>query len=203
MDRVSESLRVRPALSEELRFLARRHPRESWAGHANLGALARFWLQRHAAFRELDALIRSGSQDALDQRHDPDRLRPWLGRHLQLLLWQLEEHHQVEDLHYFPVFRRIEPRLAAGFEVLERDHAALHEALAQIVQRANAVLAPGNGDAAAFRGHLERYLDAQRALGRSLLRHLDDEEELVIPLLLERGEGALVSAAGVEPDHAP
>jgi iron-sulfur cluster repair protein YtfE (RIC family) len=200
---VSEATGPWPALSEELRFLARQHPRESWPGHANLGTLARFWLQRHAAFRELDQIIRSGSQDALDQRHDPDRLRAWLGRHLQLLLWQLEEHHQVEDLHYFPVFRQIEPRLAPGFEVLERDHAALHAALGVIVQRANAVLAPGTGDAGAFRGHLERYLQAQRALGQSLLRHLDDEEDLVIPLLLERGEGALASAADVEADHVP
>ena len=60
------------------------------------------------------------------------------------MLWQLEEHHQVEDQHYFPVFRRIEPRLAAGFELLEGDHEALHEALGLIVLRANAVLAPGN-----------------------------------------------------------
>jgi iron-sulfur cluster repair protein YtfE (RIC family) len=190
---VSDEAERRPGLSEELRFLARQHPRASWPGHARLGALARFWLQRHAAFRDLDRIIGSGTQDALDQWHEPARLRAWLGRHLQLFLWQLEEHHQVEDLHYFPVFRRVEPRLAAGFEVLERDHAALHEALGVIVTRANAVLAPGP-DLATFRGALERYLDAQRMLGRDLLRHLDDEEDLVIPLLLERGEGALVSA---------
>jgi iron-sulfur cluster repair protein YtfE (RIC family) len=188
---VSDLTGPRPALSEELRFLARRHPREGWAGHANLGALASFWLQRHQAFRELDRIIRGGSQAALDQRHEPDRLRPWLARHLQALLWQLQEHHQIEDQHYFPLFRGLEPRLIAGFEVLERDHETLHQALGEIVLRANAVLAPDSGDQTAFRGRLEHYLDAQRALGQGLLRHLDDEEELVIPLLLERGEGAL------------
>jgi iron-sulfur cluster repair protein YtfE (RIC family) len=108
------------------------------------------------------------------------------------MLWQLEEHHQVEDQHYFPVFRRIEPRLAAGFEVLERDHEALHEALEVIALRANAVLARGNDDPVAFRGALERFVDTQRELGPGLVRHLDDEEDLVIPLLLERGEGALL-----------
>jgi iron-sulfur cluster repair protein YtfE (RIC family) len=112
-------------------------------------------------------------------------VRSWLGRHLQLLLWQLEEHHQVEDRHYFPVFRRLEPELAPGFAMLERDHEALHEALTVIVLRASAVLTPGDGDDAAFRGDLERYLDAHRELGRGLLRHLDDEEDLVIPLLFE------------------
>jgi len=189
---MSEAAPARPALCEELRFLARRHPRATWTGRADLGALARFWLQRHEAFRELDTIIVSGSQAALDQRHDPARLRSWLGRHAQLLLWQLEEHHKVEDRHYFPLFRRIEPRLAAGFEVLERDHEALHAALAVIVQRANAVLTHGDDDRAGFRSALERFLDAQRELGQGLLRHLDDEEDLVIPLLLERGEGSLL-----------
>lgn len=189
---MSEASGPRAALAEELRFLARHHPREGWAKDARLGGLASFWLQRHAAFRELDQIIRSGSQTALDERHEPERLRGWLARHLQVMLWQLEEHHQVEDQHYFPVFRRIEPRLAAGFEVLERDHEALHEALDVIAVRANAVLAPGSGDPVAFRGALERFVDTQRELGQSLVRHLDDEEDLVIPLLLERGEGALL-----------
>jgi iron-sulfur cluster repair protein YtfE (RIC family) len=189
---VSEASGPRAALGEELRFLARQHPRAGWAGHIRLGAVASFWLQRHAAFRELDQIIRSGSQTALDERHEPERLRGWLGRHLQVMLWQLDEHHQVEDQHYFPVFRRIEPRLAAGFEVLERDHEALHGALDVIALRANAVLAPGSGDPVAFRGALERFVDTQRELGQSLVRHLDDEEDLVIPLLLERGEGALL-----------
>jgi hypothetical protein len=76
-------------LGEELRFLLRRHPRATWATRADLGALARFWLQRHHAFRELDALLRSGSQAALDERQEPARVRTWLARHLQLLLWQL------------------------------------------------------------------------------------------------------------------
>jgi hypothetical protein len=51
---VSEASGPRAALGQELRFLARQHPREGWAKHARLGALASFWLQRHAAFRELD-----------------------------------------------------------------------------------------------------------------------------------------------------
>ncbi len=32
-------------------------------------------------------------------------------------------------------------------------------------------------------------------LGRTLLRHLDDEEDLVVPLLLERGEELLTGGA--------
>jgi hypothetical protein len=38
------------ALSDELRILTRRHPRETWASHARLGGIARFWLERHEMF---------------------------------------------------------------------------------------------------------------------------------------------------------
>lgn len=46
-------------------------------------------------------------------------------------------------------------------------------------------------DPDAFRAALARFRDAQVDLGRELIRHLDDEEDLVIPLLLERGEQSL------------
>ena len=194
-DRVDERAGRRTALSDELRVLARRHPRESWASQANLGELARFWLQRHEMFRHLDAVIRDGTEDALRERTEAAAFKTWLGRHLGWSLWQFEEHHQVEDHHYFPLFRRAEPRLAAGFELLERDHDALHIAIGGMVERANAVLASEARDRAAFCANLDRFREAQVDLGRELIRHLDDEEDLVIPLLLERGEQVLIPGA--------
>jgi hypothetical protein len=91
-------------------------------------------------------------------------------------------------------FRRVEPRLAPGFGLLEGDHGALHTAIGGVIERATAVLAseaPGPG---AFRSDLARFRDAQVDLGRALIRHLHDEEDLVIPLLLERGEQFVISA---------
>jgi hypothetical protein len=120
--------------------------------------------------------------------------KPWLVQHLRWSLGGLE-HHQVEDLHYFPVFRRAEPRLAAGFALLERDHCALHTAIGSIVERANVVLTAESTGGAQFRADLARFRDAHVALGRDLLRHLDDEEDLVIPLLLERGAHGFTGGA--------
>jgi hemerythrin-like domain-containing protein len=178
------------ALSDEQRILTRRHPRETWASHERLGGIARFWLERHEMFRRLDEIIRSGAEAALSQRTPATDLKPWLLQHLRSQLGGLEEHHQVEDLHYFPVFRRAEPRLAPGFELLERDHGALHTAIGGIIERANAVLVAE--DAETFRADLARFHEGHLDLGRDLVRHLDDEEDLVIPLLLERGEHAFV-----------
>jgi hypothetical protein len=146
-------------------------------------------------FRRLDELLRSGSEAALAEPAEPSEFKSWLARHLQTFLWQLEEHHQVEDLHYFPVFRRVEPRLAAGFELLEGDHRALHATLGGIVEVANRLLAQDGVTLAPFRAGLARFRDAQVELGRALLRHLDDEEDLVVPLLLERGEGLMAGGA--------
>ena len=86
----------------------------------------------------------------------------------------------------------MEPRLAPGFELLESDHGALHTAIGGVIERATAAArarlpAPALSDLARFR-------DAQVDLGRALIRHLD-EEDLVIPLLLERGEQFVISGA--------
>jgi hemerythrin-like domain-containing protein len=147
-------------------------------------------------FRRLDEILRTGSEAALAEALGAAELKPWLARHLQTFLWQLEEHHQVEDVHYFPVFRRVEPRLAAGFELLERDHGALHTALGGLVEVANRVLAHDGVEPSQFGAELARFRDAQAELGRALARHLDDEEDLVVPLLLERGEAVLHDGAG-------
>ena len=82
-----------------------------------------------------------GVQGALEQGIEAAEFRPWLKRHLGWTLWQLEQHHQVEDHHYFPLFRRAEPRLAPGFELLEGDHRALHSAIGVVIERAALVLA--------------------------------------------------------------
>ena len=185
------ALARRSGWPESLRVLLARFPREQWQGHANLGEMARFWLSRHAMFRELASMI-SGVEarfraGALSAAEFPRQLVP----RLQFLLSQLELHHQIEDLHYFPIFRAADTRLARGFDVLEGDHHAIHADMAATADTANALLRAlsGNPDALARCG--EAYARASGALLKGLIRHLDDEEDLIVPLILERGETAL------------
>jgi hemerythrin-like domain-containing protein len=178
-------------LDEELLFLLRQYPRETWQTHANLGDLARLWLQRHDMFRKLDRMIREGAEAAFDEKMEAREFKPWLARYLQFYLGQLEGHHQVEDHHYFPVFRRAEPRLGRGFDILDADHDSLHTAIESIAGQANALLRQPDTDAAALRTGLGRFRDIHVAMGRGLIQHLDDEEDLVVPLILDRGEGGL------------
>ena len=185
------ALARRSGWPDDLRVLIARFPREQWQRHANLGEMARFWLSRHDMFRELATVIqtietqfRAGTLPAAEF---PRQLVP----RLQFLLSQLDVHHQIEDLHYFPIFRVAEARLARGFDVLEGDHYAIHADMAATADTANALLRALTGEADALRRCGDDYAAASGALLKGLIRHLDDEEDLIVPLILDRGEAAL------------
>ena len=110
---------------------------------------------------------------------------------LQFLLQQLDVHHQIEDHHYFPIFRAADDRLARGFDVLEEDHHAIHAGMAETAETANALLRALRGESDTLRRCGDDYAAASRQLIRFLMRHLDDEEDLIVPLILDRGEEAL------------
>jgi len=83
----------------------------------------------------------------------------------------------------------MDARLEAGFDLLDFDHHALDAGLNALTVAANDVLRTLGTDARALEpsARLKRKLDA---FGRFLDRHLTDEEELVVPVILEhRGAG--------------
>jgi iron-sulfur cluster repair protein YtfE (RIC family) len=185
------TLARRSGWPDDLRVLLARFPREQWQGHANLGEMARFWLSRHAMFRELASMISSVEAGFREGRLSAAEFPRQLVPRLQFLLSQLNVHHQIEDLHYFPIFRAADTRLARGFDVLEGDHHAIHADMAATAETANALLQAliGNADALMVCG--DAYAQSSGALLKGLIRHLDDEEDLIVPLILERGEAAL------------
>jgi len=182
----------RAGLPAEWLYLCERHPRARWPGHAGLGMTAQFWLDRHDGFRRLGAALDQATQRFLGGGQQADDFQGWFVPRLQMLLGELHGHHQVEDHHYFPVFRRMEPGLAAGFELLDRDHKLLHADLYATADAANAFLqalarSPQDAEAPGA-----AYAETSTRLLNRMLRHLDDEEDLVIPLLIERGESGLM-----------
>jgi hypothetical protein len=95
-----------------------KYPREIWSGHANLGEMAQFWLDRHDGFRDLGKALGAATGDFREGKLAPEAFRRFFAPRLQLFLDSLQGHHQIEDLHYFPVFRAAEARLVKGFDVL-------------------------------------------------------------------------------------
>ncbi len=191
VDSETLALARRSGWPDDLRVLLARFPREQWQGHANLGEMARFWLSRHAMFRELASMIEAIEagfrEGTLSAAEFPRQLVP----RLQFLLSQLNVHHQIEDLHYFPIFRAADTRLKRGFDVLEGDHHAIHADMDRTVETANALLQALAGNPDTLARCSEAYAQASGALLKGLIRHLDDEEDLIVPLILERGEAAL------------
>ncbi len=185
------ALASRNGWPDDLRVLIARYPREQWQGHANLGEMARFWLSRHDMFRELAGMIRAIETQFRDGTLAPAQFPRQFVPRLQFLMQQLGVHHQIEDLHYFPIFRAADERLARGFDVLEGDHHAIHADMAATADTANALLRALAGGADALPRCGDDYAAASGALLKGLIRHLNDEEDLIVPLILDRGEDTL------------
>lgn len=186
---MASDLDRRKGLPESQRFLLDLHPRKTWMGHDNLGGLMRFWLSRHDGFREMGAGLDGLISDFREGGLEADRFAPLLVRRLQVFLGELHHHHLVEDHHYFPVFVAAEGRLAPGFELLESDHELIHARLEAVAQSANGLLeALQGGDSDKLMRAADAYAGESGRLISGLMRHLEDEEDLIVPLVLERGE---------------
>lgn len=184
-------LLTRPGLPDDLLWLVERYPRENWQGHANIGGMANMWLQRHAIFRELGGMLTAGIGDYREEKLVAPEFARWFAPRLRFFLQQLEGHHQVEDMHYFPVFAEAEKRLKRGFDILDSDHHAIHEALERNAEAANAFFRALQENEDRQRYAADAYADENARLVAMLTRHLDDEEDLIIPLILDRGEEEL------------
>jgi hypothetical protein len=177
--------------SPELMFLLERHPRSSWP--AARSATVAFWLDVHDRLRRDAAGLDAAGQGYASGRSTPVELAVIAAPRLRGLVAAMQGHHRIEDVEYFPEFRRAEPRLAAGFDRLELEHAGLSRAvdaalaaLAELHAAAERSAEPAA--AAALKVAAQRFIDAAARLSADLLRHLNDEENLVVPLLLERGD---------------
>ncbi len=181
---MSDALAARTGLPAEFRYLLDEYPRDRWT--STLDETAAFWLQMHASFRghqtHMDGLVGLWRADG-----DLTALHRSLIPALQSFLQHLDGHHRIESGQYFPIMRKIEPRIGAGIDLLDRDHDAIHETLEALFQGGlafhQAVMArtPEAGD----RAH--RLADLIDRKAGPLLRHLEDEEDIVIPLIQLRG----------------
>ncbi|MCB1482419.1 MAG: hemerythrin domain-containing protein [Rhodobiaceae bacterium] len=184
-------LENRTSLPEHMRELVKLFPRDGWATHPNFGALTRFWLDRHGMFRELMTHLHNDARLMADKGMDPQTYARRLSRFGGLFVGQLHEHHTVEDHHYFPLLVAREKPLQAGFDLLDADHHAIDEHLHAFTEEANALLMSANQpEASSAYGLAARFSQTLSGLDRMLDRHLVDEEEIIVPVLLKHGEGS-------------
>ena len=177
-------LKSRDALPEALRVLYHEYPRDMWATDPNFHGLVSFWLDRHIMFRRLLSAMTTATEDVLD-KGDPNRFAAAISQYGSTFVQQLHGHHQIEDMHYFPILVQKDARLVRGFDILDKDHHEIDPILASFVDVANLALKSLDGpkliDGA---GALHKEL---AVVTRDLDRHLVDEEELVVPVILRYG----------------
>lgn len=185
---MSLALEDRDELPEALRVLLAEHPRESWESDPNFNGLISFWLDRHMMFRKLGTLMQSEAQSLLDNKTDSARFAQAISHYGGTFVNNLHGHHQMEDTHYFPVLATRDSRIAQGFELLDADHHALDGHLNRFVETANTAIKGLGTDHKAAAG---AFLTAVEGLDGLLRRHLDDEEDLIVPVILRYGTEGL------------
>lgn len=180
------SLETRPGLPDAVRVLMEEYPRADWTHDPGFEGLLRFWLDRHLMFRKILGQMTTETEKMPDNAMDPQTYVAHLSRYGGMFVEQLHGHHTIEDTQYFPKLINLDSRISGGFDILDKDHHAIDGHLNTFIETANDVMQ--NRDkimkmttaTETFRQHLVK-------LESLLNRHLIDEEELVVPVVLKYG----------------
>ena len=184
------ALANRKALPDALQVLLQEYPREAWQTDPGFNNLIAFWLDRHMMFRRLMAEMRKGTELLLDRKLEADRFGAMVSRYGGMFVQQLHGHHTVEDQHYFPMLVQKDARIEKGFAILDKDHHDLDDYLADFVTRANEVIGLRE-DPTQLHEAAGRFQAELAKLEGLLDRHLIDEEDLIVPVILRYGADEL------------
>lgn len=186
-DRIALRIENRRGLPADIAYLLQKYPRAAWPRDGGFDGIASAWLEHHDWFRDVGGLLRKGTEAYREADEDPAAFRAFFAPRLRWFLQRLEGHHGIEDEAAFPVFRALDRRLVIGMDLLEEDHGTIHQLLVSTVESGAALAKalPSGRDAArtaadAYAANADRLLDY-------LMRHLHDEEDLVIPTILDQG----------------
>ena len=171
-------------MPEEMRFLLNTYPRDTWEAHPGFKEKTKHWLGAHQMFRRVAELIRTDAEAYLDGDHAGDSYAGRLSYYGGALVGNLHGHHGWEDHSYFPELSAADPRFDAGLDVLEKDHADLDIVLDSFTTHANRVIKLMHLDETQAREEVGQLHQTAEAIEAFLKRHLSDEEELAVPIIL-------------------
>ncbi len=185
LDIMTDPAIVRPeGLPDEMRLLLDAYPRDSWGAHPGFREKTRQWLGAHRMFRQMAQRLRLDAEGYLDATRTPEDYAAGLSHVGGALVGNLHGHHGWEDHSYFPELSAADPRFDAGLDVLEQDHADLDRVLDGFTRTANRAIKLIQLDETQARDEIGRLHGAARTIEAFLARHLTDEEELAVPIIL-------------------
>jgi len=174
----------RDALLQEMRILLREYPRDTWPANPNFARSIQNWMGAHIMFRQLAGLSRAETELYLTKGRDGADYAARLSESGNLLVRNLHGHHTWEDRSFFPELSDADPRFDRGLEMLEGDHIQMDSLLERFVNQANRVVKLIHLDEAQARNEAGDLLDTSAEVEQFLARHLADEEDLVVPIIL-------------------
>lgn len=171
-------------LPEDMRILLRDYPRDAWPDHPNFAASIRNWMGAHTMFRRLTDIVKDNTERYLDKACAPEEYAERLSHYGNQLVRNLHGHHGWEDHQFFPELSAADARFDTGLDTLESDHLALDQVLDTFTTQANRVIQLVQMDEAQAYEETGALCDTAAQIDAFLKRHLSDEEDLVVPILL-------------------
>lgn len=171
-------------MPSEMQFLLEKYPRDSWEAHPGFKQKTRHWLGAHVMFRRLANRVRQDTESYLDGNSDGSDYASRLSHYGGLLVGNLHGHHGWEVHSYFPELSAADPRFDAGLEVLEKDHADLDVVLDTFTRTANRAIKLVQLDETQAHDEVGLLHGTSQTIEAFLQRHLSDEEELTVPIIL-------------------
>jgi hypothetical protein len=155
-------------------------PREVWEEHPRFATQA-LLLGSHDSFRRRSIWILERLRDLDPVAGDPRRQRRWVTRMSTDFDWWMRGMRGHERYEETKLYRYLAHRFGGSFEHLEAGHRVLnaHRERVEEAFRRSRAAKPSPDD------HLERLIGELEAHRDVLLEHLREEEDFVIPQLLE------------------
>lgn len=168
----------------EMQVLLNTYPRDTWEAHPGFKEKTEHWLGAHKMFRQLGGIIRTETEKFLDKSRDTDDFAARLSYYGDMMVRNLHGHHGWEDHSYFPELAAADPRFEAGLDILEKDHQELDVVLESFSKSANRVIQLAQLDEKQVRNEAGDLHSIAETIEAFLKRHLSDEEELAVPIIL-------------------
>ncbi len=179
-----ENYTARAPMPDAQKILFQDYPRDAWSEHPNFKQKTMNWMNAHQGFKGLAEICCGAVEFGLDKKWSEEKVAQYLGYYGNMMVQSLHGHHNWEDRSFFPEIIAADSRAEAGLDLLESDHQELDMRLDTITHQANRVLKLTDLDPTQLQDELGLLQPELKALGKLLERHLEDEEDLIVPIII-------------------
>ena len=172
----------RSFLPTELKVFLLDYPRKDWNTHPNFPNFTQFWLQRHEMFRQLALHLIQLSQSILDNDIGEQEYQKQTLLISKFMFKELHSHHMMEDIYFFPGIVKYDGKLSRAIELLETDHREINIIINNYKGSLDRSSSPEEASNLA-----SKLLESQSQFNKALKRHLEDEEDIIVPAALHYG----------------